>query len=114
MCTWIEIAACFTLGGLYMDYGAIGLLDYERPLVFSSTERLTSFTDQGVVNREITRGYIDTIDRQVENFYGILAVGYELDFTNFRVDTQVFHMESTAHDRGDSGLKFNLRWFPFR
>jgi hypothetical protein len=113
-CTFAALLACFSWSGLYLDYGAVMLREVERPAIFTSRERLTSFTPSGQVDRDIYRGFVSSIDRQVQNPYGILAMGYEVEFSNFRIDTQLFHMQSTARDEGDTGAKFNLRWFPLR
>lgn len=113
MCSWLALAACFSLNGLYVDYGAVWLKKYEREFDVTVT-RLTAFTDAGAFNREYINSVLDSPDRLIKNPYGALSVGYEMDFSSYRIDAQLFHMESTSHDRGDTGAKINVRWFPFR
>lgn len=112
MCTLATLAACFSLGGIYVDTG----LDYQDIGVWR-TEYHQDFHSEH--NGLIEDGGIWKSTNSAQNPYGRLALGYQMDlqFGSSKVvlSLEGWHSSSieTKHDRGVNGWTLNARYFPF-
>lgn len=112
-CTLLTLAACLSLGGLYVDAGSQVLMhQHQAAESFTLKQTDVEIRPSGLAARYYYLGH--SFDREVSNPYGSLAIGYEIDAGALRANASIYHQSSIAvHDHGDTGISLNVRWFPF-
>jgi len=116
-CSLAAFAACFTMSGFYVD-GGVAIQDRGLDTLTTTTyhieqepcrpNRFCNSPIPDVVSQEITR------DKR--NPYGLLSLGYEVDFSpRWSARIEAAHMSSlaTGRDRGVESIALHVRWHPF-
>lgn len=116
-CTIAALIACFSWSGLYLDTSAQYLESNDRRYTESFYgDTLFVMPENGndpYIQRTAVR-QLDSPSRRIDNPYVTLALGYEINFSQVRVDASLFRQESVSSDDAENGVSLKVRWFPFR
>lgn len=115
-CTIAALIACFSWSGLYLDSSAQYIESKDRHYTESYGDMLFVMPVSGgspYLSQTVTRK-LDSPSRIIDNPYVTLSLGYEINFSQVRVDASLFRQESVSSDDAENGVSLKVRWFPFR
>jgi len=108
-CSLLALIACFSWSNLYVD-GGISYQDSSIPYFYWKDVSPPPRED---VEEQV---FISALGHHSQNPYGLLAIGYQLDFQAVTMSLEVSHASSVATntDRGVNAISLRAKWFPFR
>lgn len=111
-CTLAALVACLSWSNLYIDSGLswqdAGI--YEHYEAYRSERIIRDGIEESGSTNEVWSAHT------AANPYGRLAIGYEIEFSQFKVRLEASHISSIAtnQDRGVNAISLGARWYPFR
>lgn len=111
VCSIHTLIACFSWSNLFIDSGvavsdSAGYALREDLQVTYWPNPETPFETRKV----------DSVSTYRQNPYGLLAIGYDIDFKSVTWTLQLQHKSSldTGRDRGFNSIELHMKWHPLR